>query len=313
MVKLMSARGTRQYGVPPLDELGEVANSYLYVLAAMFLLAGSIVSLPQFDGDHVALWMLFLGVVLLVIVNVHDLYAQLAGFDFQLPLLTLDPQLALVETLAPLLHTIGALLYATAFSLLLYVTSPARGDTAVEGLQAHARALLVAAPVFFLLGAMDNACQVYERGDLSAQTLQNAAALPLIVASSLYLAAGLMLLQMWPLIAELQVRATVGRLFAAGSGCILVAAIVNLFRVVYVQQAARCRTVAVVPTSGPLSRTVRVEEVEEEVAILVGAPEVRRSTGGAKASKRKEEVEVEEQFTAAGGQQVGQAAPYIEG
>jgi hypothetical protein len=56
---------------------------------------------------------------LLVIVNLHDLIAQLAGFDFRLSLMWLDPQLALIEILAPLVQVIGSILFFMGtFSLL---------------------------------------------------------------------------------------------------------------------------------------------------------------------------------------------------
>lgn len=45
-----------------------------------------------------------------MVVNVHDLFAHLAGIDYRLWFLGFDPQLALVEVFVPVVQAVGALL-----------------------------------------------------------------------------------------------------------------------------------------------------------------------------------------------------------
>ena len=54
--------------------------------------------------------LLLMGLGLIVVVNVHDLVAHLAGIYFRFQLMGFDPQLALVEFAVPLVQAAGSLL-----------------------------------------------------------------------------------------------------------------------------------------------------------------------------------------------------------
>ncbi len=121
MVKLVSVRRTRLYGPAAWRDLWEYINAFVYLVATIVLLVGCILLLPGRSSAKLALILVLVALALLVIVNLHDLIAQLAGFDFRLPLLSLDPQLALIEILAPLLQVLGSILFFIGTILLLEV------------------------------------------------------------------------------------------------------------------------------------------------------------------------------------------------
>jgi hypothetical protein len=121
MAKLASVRVTRAYGPEQMKYQFELANAVAYLVATALGVVGVVFFLPGWKAP-VGLWCLLVALLLIVCVNVHDLYAQLAGFDFRLPLVTLDPQLALIEIAAPLVQAIGGLLFLIGFILFLRVS-----------------------------------------------------------------------------------------------------------------------------------------------------------------------------------------------
>jgi magnesium-transporting ATPase (P-type) len=121
MVKLVSVRRTRLYGPAAWRDWWEYINAFVYLVATIVLLVGCILLLPGRSSAKLGLILVLVALALLVIVNLHDLIAQLAGFDFRLPLLSLDPQLALIEILAPLLQVLGSILFFIGTILLLEV------------------------------------------------------------------------------------------------------------------------------------------------------------------------------------------------
>ncbi len=126
MVKLVSVRRTRLYGPAAWRDWWEYINAFVYLVATIVLLVGCILLLPGRTSAKLGLILVLVALALLVIVNLHDLIAQLAGFDFRLPLLSLDPQLALIEILAPLLQVLGSILFFIGTILLLEVSLQTR-------------------------------------------------------------------------------------------------------------------------------------------------------------------------------------------
>ena len=116
MAKLASVRVTRAYGPGQMKYHFELANAVVYLVATALAVIGVVFFLPGWNAS-VGIWCLLVALLLIFCVNVHDLYAQLAGFDFRLPLVTLDPQLALIEVAAPLVQAIGCLLFLVGFIL----------------------------------------------------------------------------------------------------------------------------------------------------------------------------------------------------
>lgn len=86
----------------------EYINAALYVFATIVLLCGFIFLLLNEPEPGLVLLLIALGLV--VLVNVHDLFAHLAGIDYWFPLMGFDPQLALVEFAVPFIQALGALL-----------------------------------------------------------------------------------------------------------------------------------------------------------------------------------------------------------
>jgi hypothetical protein len=120
MVKLASVRETRAYGPAGSKDIWEDINAFGYIVAALLLTAGSVLLLPGYNVTG-GLWLILVGLVFVLIVNLHDLFAQLAGVDFKPVLVTLDPQLGLIEIAAPLVQAIGAVVYFVGVFLLLRV------------------------------------------------------------------------------------------------------------------------------------------------------------------------------------------------
>lgn len=121
MAKLASVRVTRLYGPEQMKYQFELANAVAFLVATVLGMVGVVFFLPAWNTP-VGIWCLIVALLLIVCVNMHDLYAQLAGFDYRLPLVTLDPQLALVEIVAPLVQAIGGLLFLVGFILFLRVS-----------------------------------------------------------------------------------------------------------------------------------------------------------------------------------------------
>ena len=126
MVKLAAVRSNRTYGPRGREGLFEFLNGVVYLIATLMLLGGLILLLPGFrlqNHPYAPLIILSIGLCLVILVNVHDLFAQAVGINFHLRFLTYDPQLAFVEFGAPIFHIIGGVLLLIATITLLKVGS----------------------------------------------------------------------------------------------------------------------------------------------------------------------------------------------
>lgn len=118
MVKLASARESRMYGPRLARNRAEYINAGLYVFATILLLSGFAAQLSYEYKSGLVL--LMIGFFIVMVVNLHDLLAHLAGIDYRLPLLELDMQLSLVEFAVPVVYAIGTLLFFLA-TLFLFI------------------------------------------------------------------------------------------------------------------------------------------------------------------------------------------------
>ncbi|GFY84100.1 hypothetical protein Acr_03g0008740 [Actinidia rufa] len=109
MVKLASSREIRMYGPRLGRNRAEYINAGLYVFATVVLLGGFVAQLSKEPKSGLVL--LLMGLGLIVVVNVHDLVAHLAGIDFRFQLMGFDTQLALVEFAVPLVQAAGSVLF----------------------------------------------------------------------------------------------------------------------------------------------------------------------------------------------------------
>jgi len=108
MVKLASARDFRTYGPGLTKNRLEYINAGLYLIASILLLSGLTAQLSS--QPRLGLLLIIAALAFILLVNLHDLFAHLAGIDFQLHLMTFDLQLAFVEFAVPLLQMLGTLL-----------------------------------------------------------------------------------------------------------------------------------------------------------------------------------------------------------
>lgn len=236
MAKLASVRVTRAYGPEQMKYQFELANAVAYLVATALGVVGVVFFLPGWRAP-VGLWCLLVALLLIVCVNVHDLYAQLAGFDFRLPLVTLDPQLALIEIAAPLVQAIGGLLFLIGFILFLRITQGTFDSIDVAKVTDHAYSLLIAGSAFWLLGSIHNAFQVYENTDTRVQFMQKTVSVPLLIANTLFLVATILSFETWNL-APVAVKAAKTAVWIAivGAGLLLLAAIMNVIRVLEMRE-----------------------------------------------------------------------------
>jgi hypothetical protein len=109
------------YGPRDSEAAWEFANALAYLVATVLILSGFVLMLPGFN-HRTGLIVFAIALSLILLVNLHDLYAQLAGVDYRFGLFASDPQLALVEFGAPLVHTIGAILFLIAVVFMLQVS-----------------------------------------------------------------------------------------------------------------------------------------------------------------------------------------------
>ncbi|GLT35830.1 hypothetical protein SLA2020_102480 [Shorea laevis] len=87
----------------------EYINAGLYLFATVVLDSGFG---AQFSLEpRSSLVPMLIALALIIVVNVHDLVAHLAGIDFRLPLMELDTQLAFVKFAVPLVQALGSLLF----------------------------------------------------------------------------------------------------------------------------------------------------------------------------------------------------------
>ncbi|KAM5557551.1 hypothetical protein ABKV19_024768 [Rosa sericea] len=181
MVKLASAREARMYGPRLSRNRAEYINAGLYVFATAVLLGGFVAELSKEPTSGLVL--LLIGFALVFIVNLHDLLAHLAGFDYRVRLMELDLQLALVEFAVPVVQALGSLLW---FLAILFLFIQVEKGYGYYKLEKHAMNMLIAGPVLWLLGSIHNSCQIYERSDGHVQILQQSVQIPFLIASVLF-------------------------------------------------------------------------------------------------------------------------------
>ncbi|KAJ4825508.1 hypothetical protein Tsubulata_027598 [Turnera subulata] len=182
MVKLASARETRMYGPRLARNRAEYMNAGLYVFATLVLMGGI---LAQFSREpRSGLVLILIAVALIIVVNVHDLIAHLAGIDYRLPLMGFDTQLALVEFAVPVVQALGASLF---FLGILFLFIQEEKGYGFFKLEKHALRMLIAGPALWVLGSIHNSCQIYERADGHTQILQESVHIPFLMGSLLFL------------------------------------------------------------------------------------------------------------------------------
>ncbi|GMY07405.1 Dynactin, like [Fagus crenata] len=182
MVKLASARECRMYG-PRLDRNRlEYINAGVYLFATLVLLGGFV---AQFSNEPKSgLVLLLIALALIILVNVHDLVAHLAGIDCRLRLMELDLQLALVEFAVPVVQTLGSILF---FLGILFLFIQTEKGYRYFKLEKHGLNMLIAGPVLWVLGSIHNSCQIYEKAGGHVQILQHTVQIPFLMGSLLFM------------------------------------------------------------------------------------------------------------------------------
>ncbi|KAF5947560.1 hypothetical protein HYC85_013517 [Camellia sinensis] len=143
----------------------------------------------QLSNEPVSgLVLLLIGLGLIVVVNVHDLIAHLAGVDYRLSLMGFDAQLALVEFAVPVVQAVGTILY---FLGILFLFIQEEKGYRYYNLEKHALNMLVVGTLLWLLGSTHNSCQIYERADGHFQILQASVYIPFLMGSLLFLVGAL--------------------------------------------------------------------------------------------------------------------------
>ncbi|GMN44448.1 hypothetical protein TIFTF001_013651 [Ficus carica] len=159
MVKLATAREARVYGPRGARSRAEYINAGRYLFATVVLLGG-FVALFSSDAKS-SLVVLMIALLLILAANLHDLVAHLAGYDYRLGLMEYDLQLALVE----------------------FTEEKGYGYSKLEK---HALNMLIAGPIMWLIGSINNSCQIYERADRHLQILQQSVHIPFLIGSVLF-------------------------------------------------------------------------------------------------------------------------------
>ncbi|CAH9110487.1 unnamed protein product [Cuscuta epithymum] len=183
MVKLATARDCRTYGPGASRNRSEYINAGLYLFSTIVLLCGFAAELSREPKSGLVL--LLFALVLVAVVNIHDLVAHLAGIDYRICLFAYDPQLALIEFAAPLMHILGCVCSFLGI-LFLFIKAEKGSDQFME-LEKHGLNLLIAGPALWLLGSILNSCQIYERAGGHVQILQQSVHIPFLMASLLLL------------------------------------------------------------------------------------------------------------------------------
>ncbi|KAL2657722.1 hypothetical protein AAZV13_04G195800 [Glycine max] len=178
MVKLASARVFRTYGPGLAKNRYEYINAALYLIASLVLLSGLAAQLSSEARSGLVLIIAALAIILLV--NLHDLFAHLVGIDFRLPLIAFDLQLAFVEFAVPVIQMFGTLL---AFLGVFFLFIQEEKGYGYFKLEKHALNMLVAGPVLWVIGSIHNSCQIYERADGHVQILQQCVYIPFLMGS----------------------------------------------------------------------------------------------------------------------------------
>ncbi|KAG6656020.1 hypothetical protein CIPAW_05G257400 [Carya illinoinensis] len=138
MVKLASARESRMYGPRLARNRTEYINAGLYLFATIVLLGGFA---AQFSSEpQSGLVLLLIALAFMIMVNVHDLLAHLAGFDYRLQLMGFDLQLAFVEFVVPVVQALGSVLFFLGILFLFIQEERGYGHLKLEkhGLIEHA-------------------------------------------------------------------------------------------------------------------------------------------------------------------------------
>ncbi|KAE8077845.1 hypothetical protein FH972_016368 [Carpinus fangiana] len=182
MVKLASARESRMYGPRLARSRLEYINAGLYVFATIVLLGGFAAQLSKEPKSGLVL--LLIGLALIVMVNVHDLVAHLAGVDYRLQMMGFDPQLALVEVAVPVVQILGSLLFF--LGILFLFIQEEKGSYGYFKLEKHGMNMLIAGSVLWMLGSIHNSCQIYERAGGHIQILQHGVLIPFLMGSLLF-------------------------------------------------------------------------------------------------------------------------------
>ncbi|KAL8134705.1 uncharacterized protein LOC141713045 [Apium graveolens] len=179
MVKLATARDSRMYGPRLSRKRSEYMNAGLYVFATILLLVGFATQL----SSKIGVVLVLIGLLIIAIVNIHDLIAHLAGIDYCLGLMEYDIQLALVEFAVPLLQCLGTLL---SFFAILFLFIQEEKQKYLK-LEKHGMKMLIAGSSLWVLGSIHNSCQIYERADGHVQVLQESVQIPFLMGSLLFL------------------------------------------------------------------------------------------------------------------------------
>ncbi|KAM1054803.1 hypothetical protein ACFX2I_002106 [Malus domestica] len=187
MVKLASAREFRMYGPRLSRNRAEYMNAGLYVFATAVLLLGFVAQLS--NEPKSGLLLMLIAFSLILVVNLHDLVAHLAMFDYRMPLMEFDLQLALIEFAVPVVHAVGTVLSFLGILFLLIQLEKGYGYSKLER---HAKNMLIAGPVLWLLGSIHNSCQIYERADGHVQILQQSVHIPFLIGSVLFTVAAIL-------------------------------------------------------------------------------------------------------------------------
>ncbi|XVF53439.1 hypothetical protein PTKIN_Ptkin05aG0099500 [Pterospermum kingtungense] len=182
MVKLATARESRMYGPWLARNRAEYTNAGLYLFATVVLVCGFAAEFSWEPRSGLVLMLIAMGLIILV--NVHDLFAHLAGIDYRFHLMGCDTQLALVEFSVPMVQVLGSLLF---FLGILFLFIQAEKGYGFFKLEKHALGLLIASPVLWVIGSIHNSCQIYERADGHVQILQQSVHTPFLIGSVLFM------------------------------------------------------------------------------------------------------------------------------
>ncbi|KAI3912485.1 hypothetical protein MKW92_013946 [Papaver armeniacum] len=181
MVKLATARECRLYGSRLTRNRFEYINAGLYVFGTLILLCGFVAQLSSVIAKS-GLVVLLIGLVLILVVNIHDLFAHMAGIDYRLQYLGIDTQLALVEFAVPIVQALGSLVF---FLGVLFFFIEEEKRHSYSRFEKHALSLLIAGPVLWVVGSIHNSCQIYERSDGHVQIMQASVYVPFLMGSLL--------------------------------------------------------------------------------------------------------------------------------
>ncbi|KAE9603989.1 hypothetical protein Lal_00001773 [Lupinus albus] len=178
MVKLASAREFRTYGPSLSKNRCEYMNAGLYLFATIVLSCAFASQLSSEARSGLVLFLISFAIMILV--NLHDLFAHLAGIDFRLPLMSFDLQLFFVEFAVPVVQVLGTILSFLGIFFLLIQDE--KGHVYFK-LEQHALNMLIAGSVLWVVGSIHNACQIYERADGHVQILQQCVYIPFLMGS----------------------------------------------------------------------------------------------------------------------------------